>query len=210
LSLDLTNISSYPWHHPTRNIGRESVGWNYPEIEQMHKGLRPWPYEYIKELAHVYNFKNTGFRFFMNVPYFNYGIHFDSTKGKKTDYGYEKTDGSFGEQQSRKYCIKLGLSDDEIEQFVKLRAKGTECAVLVKLEDDDAPLYFTYENQKDWDPRTYRKDPKDHKYYYEACLVNTHWTHYLEGTDKRRLIFRLSIYGESFHDAKNILKRLEL
>ena len=205
LSSDPVNITSWPWNDPTRNGGREACGWHYPQMEQMYRGKRPWPYEYIKELAYTFNFNNTGFMFFMNIPYFNYPIHFDSTKGKKTDAGYEKTNGSLGEQRSRSHGTRLGLSDNELDQYVKLRAKGTECAVLVKLEEDNAPLCFTYENQKDWDPQTYRKDPKDHKYDYEACLVNAHWTHYIEGTDKRRLIFRLSIYGESLQDAKSRL-----
>lgn len=171
----------------------------------MHAGQRQWPYQYIKELANVFDFKNTGFMFFMNIPHFNYPIHFDSTKGKKTDAGYENTDGTHGEQQSRRRGAKMGLSGDELERYINLRSKGTECAVLVKLEEDNAPIYFTYENQKEWNPQTYRKSPQDYKYNYSACLINAHWTHYVEGSDRRRLIFRLSIYGESFNDAKKIL-----
>jgi|TARA_R110000744_G_scaffold95887_1_gene185170 hypothetical protein len=204
---DPTRISSWPWRYPDINLGRETVGWHYPKIQQMYDGLIPWPYEYIKELAYIFNFKNTGFMFFMNIPYFNYPIHFDSTKGKPTDAGYEKTSGSVGEERTRAHGIRLGLSSDGVEQYVKLRAKGTECAVLVKLEEDNAPLYFTHENQKDWDP-PYTKSPKDHKYHYKACLANTHWTHYLEGTDKRRLIFRLSIYGESFQNASRLISTM--
>ncbi len=199
------NIKSWPWNDPNTDNGRETCGWHYPQIEQMYSGERPWPYEYIKELAYTFNFKNSGFMFFMNVPHFDYPIHFDSTKGKKTDAGYENTDGSVGVSHSTIHGTKLGLSGDELDHYIKVRTKGTECALLVKLEDDGAPLSFTYENQKDWDPNTYTKSPNDHKYEYEACFVNAHWTHYVEGSDKRRLIFRLSIYGESYEEGINRL-----
>ena len=80
--------------------------------------------------------------FFMNVPHFDYPIHFDSTKGKKTDAGYENTDGSVGVSHSTIHGTKLGLTGDELDHYIKVRTKGTECALLVKLEDDGAPLSF--------------------------------------------------------------------
>ena len=88
-------------------------------------------------------------------------------------------------------------------------------------DENPVPVEFTYDNQAylvEGDlPRVsmketeYYKTDLDWRCYYQIALLNTNWTHYCSMDGQyERLLFRWSIYGQTFEEAKAQLKSMGL
>ena len=193
-SLDPANVRKHPYREHEDMAGREICGWGHNLIRQMYNGTKEWPSEYFKKLSFDFPFKSAAYWFLKNDPYYHWPVHYD---------GYKET---WTEEKIKFTSKSKNLTGYPLERHIRFMSDGPKCAILVKLEEDNVPLYFTRENQRHWNPDDFLERPaRDYKYNYKACLVDAQWTHYVRSDEKRRLIFRISIYEESFNEVRDML-----
>ena len=208
----------WPWKNPDEGDGWHRAGWYYPEINNLKDGVRQPHltidlYPYIKEICEVFSFKDSAAWFFRNKSWFAYPVHYDSavaTGGKAYASLENKPPGKRFENFP--------------DSYYKNKMLGSLCSLNILLckewagDETPVPIEFTYENQahliegdvesKHFD---YYKTDMDWRYYYQIALLNTNWTHYvtMDGTHER-LMFRWSIYGQTFEETKAQLKSMGL
>ena len=207
----------WPWTNPDEEDGWHRAGWYYPEInnlkndvDQPHLTIDRYPY--LKELCKKFSFENSAVWYFRNKSWFAYPIHYDSAvlpSGKAYASVRNKPVGKRFENFP--------------ESYYKNKMLGSLCSLNVLLcrewagDETPVPIEFTYQNQAhliEGDVKgqiDYYKTDMDWRYYYQVALLNTNWTHYvtMDGSHER-LMFRWSIYGQTFEETKAQLKSMGL
>jgi hypothetical protein len=224
---DSNQWQGWPWTNPDKDDGWHRAGWYYPEINKLREGEKqPWltidQYPYLRELAVKFPFKNSAFWYFRNKSWFAFPVHYDSaikpngknynTEQKIPDAGYGGTSERFSHFPETYFADKMLGSQASLNVLLCKEWAGDENPV---------PVEFTYDNQAylvEGDlPRVsmketeYYKTDLDWRYYYQIALLNTNWTHYCSMDGQyERLLFRWSIYGQTFEEAKAQLKSMGL
>ena len=216
--LDDQGSQGWPWTDPDKEDGWHRAGWYYPEInnlidniEQPHLTIDR--YSYLKELCKNFSFKNSAVWYFRNKSWFAYPIHYDSAIAP-SGQAYA----SFRKKPPGERFKNFP------ESYYKDKMLGSRCSLNVLLcrewagDETPVPIEFTYENQaylSEGDVKgqhiDYYKTDMDWRYYYQVALLNTNWTHYVTmNGEHERLMFRWSIYGQTFEETKNQLKSMGL
>ena len=194
--------------------GCSKRGYAFPYISSRKDFVDP----YIMRIVDFFGFPHTGVWWNFNSSDFDYPIHTDSNHFRRVEVDNREV-GLYIVPEEGLTAKGWPLDYNEIKEEGSKFALNFMLSPWYNGHQLPEPIRFTGENlfpkrvAGEIAPHEYYKSPDDYAYYYDCSLINTMWTHYVEGDRvNERLMFRLSIYGKenNFEDAKAKLKSMGL
>jgi len=199
--------------------GWSKRGYNFPEVTRRDSHVDPL----ILDIVDYFGWTNTAVWWNYTSDWFDYPVHTDSNHfvNKQCDENSPRENAPLQMvPKERLIYLNLGLDYNEIKREGCKFSINIVCSQEFNGDPKPQPMMFTKENQlelmndgKIESTMDYYKSEDDFAYYYKSALINTTWTHYVEGDRQHdRLLWRLSIYGSehNFDDAKEKLKSMGL
>ena len=208
--------SEWPWMVKDSGFrGWSKRGYSFPAISSRKDFVDP----YIMRIVDFFGFPHTAVWWNFNSSDFDYPVHTDSNHFKKVEVDNNKETELYKVSEEELIAKEWPLDYNEIKEEGAKFALNFMLSPWYNGHQLPEPIKFTGENllpkqiAGEIKSSGYYKSPDDYAYYYNCSLINTMWTHYVEGDRvHERLMFRLSVYGKenNFEDAKAKLKSIGL